>query len=77
MARSGRFGATVLRRYEQDLTHTTSEYLELLRTCSGHRALPEAAGKGLLACVANLIDGCHGGRVTKRLLVELAVPQRR
>lgn len=77
VARSGRFGPTAFRRYEQDLTYTTSEYLELLRTYSGHRALPEAARAGLLACVANLIDECHGGWVTKRLLVELTVSHRR
>ncbi|AOR36548.1 methyltransferase [Streptomyces fodineus] len=56
VARSGRFGPTVFRRYEQDLTYTTSGYLDLLRTYSGHRALPEAAGNGLLECIAALID---------------------
>jgi SAM-dependent methyltransferase len=77
VARSGRFGPTVLRRYEQDLTYGTSAYLNLLRTYSGHRALPHAAREGLLACVAGLIDGRHGGRVTRRHLVELAVSHRR
>ncbi|MCF3131142.1 class I SAM-dependent methyltransferase [Streptomyces olivochromogenes] len=77
VARSGRFGATVFRRYEQDLTYTTSEYLELLRTYSGHRALPEAARNGLLGCIAGLIDGRYGGRVTKRYLFELGVSRRR
>ncbi|MEV6423987.1 class I SAM-dependent methyltransferase [Streptomyces sp. NPDC051662] len=73
VSRSGRFGPTVFRRYEQDLTYTTSDYLDLLRTYSGHRALPEAAMNGLLGCVAHLIDGRYGGRVTKRNLIELAV----
>jgi hypothetical protein len=77
VARSGRFDPTVFRRYEQDLTYTTSEYLELLRTYSGHRALPEAARNGLLACIADLIDGRFGGRVTKRYLIELGVSRRR
>jgi SAM-dependent methyltransferase len=77
VARSGRFGPTVFRRYEQDLSYTTAEYLELLRTYSGHRALPGAARDGLLGCVAGLIDGRYGGRVTKRSLIELAVSQRR
>jgi SAM-dependent methyltransferase len=77
VARSGRFGPTVFRRYEQDLTYATSEYLELLRTYSGHRALPEGARKGLLECVAGLIDGEYGGRVTKRYLIELGVSRRR
>lgn len=67
----------MFRRYEQDLSYTTAEYLELLRTCSGHRALPGAARDGLLGCVAGLIDGRYGGRVTKRSLIEPAVSQRR
>ncbi|MCX5399604.1 class I SAM-dependent methyltransferase [Streptomyces sp. NBC_00102] len=75
--RSRRFGPTVCRRYEQDLTYTTSRYLELLRTFSGHRALPEAARNGLLDCIANLIDGRYDGRVTRRSLIELAVSRRR
>jgi SAM-dependent methyltransferase len=77
VARSGRFGPTVFRRYEQDLTYGTSDYLELLRTYSGLRALPEAARDGLLECIAGLIDGRYGGRVTKRYLIELAVSPRR
>ncbi|MFF4212033.1 class I SAM-dependent methyltransferase [Streptomyces sp. NPDC001796] len=77
VARSGRFGPTVFRRYERDLTYTTSDYLELLRTYSGHRALPEAARNGLLECIAGLIDGRYGGRVTKRHLIELGVSHRR
>ncbi|MEV6115199.1 class I SAM-dependent methyltransferase [Streptomyces sp. NPDC052109] len=77
VARSGRFGPTVFRRYEQDLTYTTSEYLALLRTFSGHRALPDTARDGLLGCVASLLDGRYGGRVTRRNLVELGVSYRR
>ncbi|MFD8118516.1 class I SAM-dependent methyltransferase [Streptomyces microflavus] len=76
VARSGRFGPTVLRRIEQDLTYTTSAYLDLLRTYSGHRALPEPARNGLLGCVEALIEGRYGGRVTKRYLIELAVSHR-
>ncbi|WNI15314.1 class I SAM-dependent methyltransferase [Actinacidiphila sp. ITFR-21] len=77
VARSGRFGPTVFRRYERDLTYTTPEYLDLLRTYSGHRALPEAARRGLLAAIADLIDGRHDGRVTRRYLIELGVSHRR
>ncbi|WP_137234730.1 class I SAM-dependent methyltransferase [Streptomyces sp. BPSDS2] len=74
--RSGRFGDTVFRRYTWDRTYSTAEYLDVLRTYSGHRALPDAARNGLLACVAGLIDGHYGGRVTKRYLIELAVSHR-
>ncbi|WBO61917.1 class I SAM-dependent methyltransferase [Streptomyces camelliae] len=77
VARSGRFATTVFRRYERDLTYTTAEYLDLLRTFSGHRALPEAARNGLLDCIAALLDGRYGGRVTRRSLIELGVSQRR
>ncbi|MGI5440743.1 class I SAM-dependent methyltransferase [Streptomyces shenzhenensis] len=76
VGRSGRFGPTVFRRYEQDLTYTTSEYLELLRTYSGHRVLPEAARNGLLGCIASLIDGRYDGRVIRRSLIELGVSHR-
>ncbi|WP_329204484.1 class I SAM-dependent methyltransferase [Streptomyces sp. NBC_00683] len=77
VARSGRFGPTAFRRYEQDLTYTTSDYLEVLRTYSGHRDLPEAARNGLLGCIADLIEGRYDGRVTKRYLNELGVSHRR
>ncbi|MEU6509021.1 class I SAM-dependent methyltransferase [Streptomyces sp. NPDC046942] len=77
VARSGRFGTTVFRRYEWDLTYTTAEYLDVLRTFSGHRALPEAARNGLLDCIAALLDGRYGGRVTRRSLIELGVSHRR
>ncbi|KAB8162295.1 methyltransferase domain-containing protein [Streptomyces sp. 3MP-14] len=76
VARSGLFGPTVLRRHQLDLTYSTDAYLDLLRTFSGHRDLPDAAREGLLACVAGLIDGRYGGRVTKRYLIELAVSRR-
>ncbi|MGW1184080.1 class I SAM-dependent methyltransferase [Streptomyces drozdowiczii] len=76
VARSGRYGPTVFRRYEQDLTYTASEYLDVLRTYSGHRALPDTARRGLLDAIAELIDGQYGGRVTKRYLVELGVSRR-
>ncbi|WP_329384645.1 class I SAM-dependent methyltransferase [Streptomyces sp. NBC_01716] len=73
VAHSGRFGPVVVRRYEWDLAYTTAEYLDVLRTYSGHRALPPEAREGLLGCVAGLIDGRYGGRITKRYLTELRV----
>ncbi|WP_069861801.1 class I SAM-dependent methyltransferase [Streptomyces malaysiensis] len=76
VARHGRFGPVVLRRHEWDLTYTTAQYLDVLRTYSGHRALPPEAREGLLGCIAGLIDGRYGGRVTKRYLTELRVSRR-
>ncbi|CAG7647548.1 Malonyl-(acyl-carrier protein) O-methyltransferase [Actinacidiphila bryophytorum] len=72
-ARSGRFGPVVHRRHEWDLSYTTGQYVDVLRTYSGHRALPAASREGLLSCVAGLIDTRYGGRVTKRYLTELRV----
>jgi SAM-dependent methyltransferase len=77
VARSGRFGPVVFRRHEWELTYTTAEYLAVLRTYSGHRALPPEAREGLLGCIAGLIDGRYAGRVTKRYLTELRVCERR
>ncbi|MEV1082826.1 class I SAM-dependent methyltransferase [Streptomyces sp. NPDC050211] len=73
VARTGRFGPVVFRRYEWDLTYTTAKYLEVLRTYSGHRALPPDAREGLLDGIAGLIDRRYGGRITKRYLTELRV----
>lgn len=73
IARSGRFRPVVRRRHEWELAYTTAQYLDLLRTYSGHRSLPPASRDGLLACVAGLIDTRYGGRVTKRYLTELRV----
>ncbi|MGC5411467.1 hypothetical protein ACPXCX_48530, partial [Streptomyces sp. DT225] len=66
MARTGRFGPAVFRREEHDVTYTTAQYLAVLRTYCGHRALPEAARRGLPESVAELVDGRCGGRVEKR-----------
>ncbi|GAA1234471.1 class I SAM-dependent methyltransferase [Kitasatospora nipponensis] len=73
---SGRFGPARIRRYEWDLTYSTQAYLEVLRTYSGHRALPAPAREGLLAAIADLIDTRHGGRITKRYLTELMTAER-
>lgn len=71
-----RFGAPVFHRYEWELPYSTAKYLDLLRTYSGHRALPAPAREALLACLAGLIDGRHGGRVVKRYLTELRIARR-
>lgn len=70
------FGPAVRRRYEQDITYTTPEYLDVLGTYSGHIALPDDRRRGLLACIGDLIDRGYGGAVTKRYLYELRVAPR-
>lgn len=73
---SGRFGPAGIRRYEWDLTYSTQEYLDVLRTYSGHRALPAPAREGLLAGIADLIDTRHGGSITKRYMTDLMTAER-
>jgi SAM-dependent methyltransferase len=74
--RSGRFGPAAFRRYEWEQPYTTAAYLDVLCTYSGHRALAPAARRGLLGCIARLIDSRYGGRITKRYLTELRVAHR-
>ncbi|MFC1436147.1 trans-aconitate 2-methyltransferase [Streptacidiphilus sp. N1-3] len=71
LAASGHFGPVRVRRYEWDLAYSTRQYLDVLRTYSGHRALPAPAREGLLAGIADLIDTRHGGSITKRYMTEL------
>lgn len=64
------FGDVTVRRYHQDITYRTSEYLDVLSTYSGHIALPDAARRGLLNCIATLIDTKYGGEITKRYMIQ-------
>ncbi len=70
---SGRFAAVQTRRYERDVSYTTSEYLDVLRTYSNHRALAPDARARLLACVGELIDARFGGRIRKHYVADLYV----
>jgi SAM-dependent methyltransferase len=74
--RSGRFGPATFRRYEWAQSYSTAAYLDLLLTYSGHRAMPPEPRKGLLDCIALLIDSRYGGSITKRYLTELRVAYR-
>ncbi|GLY06828.1 MULTISPECIES: class I SAM-dependent methyltransferase [Actinoplanes] len=74
--REARFGPATFFRYEWEHEYRTAEYLDLLMTYSGHRALADDRRAGLLACLAALIDGEHGGRIVKRYLTELRLAQR-
>jgi hypothetical protein len=70
------FGPATFRRYEWELEYSTGQYIDTLLTYSGHRALPDEARKGLLACISNLIDSRYSGRIRKRYLSELRVAYR-
>jgi SAM-dependent methyltransferase len=75
IAASGRFEPARVHRYEWELTYTTAEYLDLLSSYSGHRALTEQARDGLYNCIRALIDA-SGGSVTKRYLTLLTAANR-
>ncbi|GII93433.1 class I SAM-dependent methyltransferase [Sinosporangium siamense] len=74
--RSPRFGPAVFRRYEWELSYSTTQYLDMLRTYSPNRVLAPEARTGMLTCIGSLIDHHYGGRVTKRYLTELRVAYR-
>ncbi|MGN6565393.1 MAG: class I SAM-dependent methyltransferase [Thermomicrobiales bacterium] len=75
--RSDQFEPVTFRRYEWDLSYTTATYLDTLLTYSGHRALAPALQRGLLDCIADLIESRYGGAITKRYMTELRVAHRR
>lgn len=73
---SGRFGPVEYRRYEWEQSYTAEQYLQLLATYSGHRAMPHRARKDLFACINKMIDDQHAGQITKRYLTQLAITHR-
>ncbi|MFJ4715225.1 class I SAM-dependent methyltransferase [Streptomyces sp. NPDC088785] len=70
------FEPAVYRRHLRDLTYTTRQYLDLLRTHSGTRALAPDARAALLDSIGRLIDRDHGGTVTERYPTELRLARR-
>ena len=76
LTRSGRFDAPQFRLHATDVPYTTASYIDVLLTYSGHRALDSVAQRGLLDCIAGLIDNQHGGQIVKRYLSLLRVARR-
>lgn len=74
--RSARFSPPEFHRYEWEVRYTTDQYLALLMTYSGHRAMPSSARDPLLDCIGRRIDADHGGVVSKRYLTQLALAKR-
>ena len=70
--RSGLFGSVEFRRYVWDADYSAAEYLELLSSYSGHRALTSERRDGLYGCIGALIDAA-GGSITKSYVNELSV----
>jgi len=70
------FAAPSFWRLHVDVPYTTSEYIDLLLTYSGHIALPPDNLRGLLDCIGTLIDRDHGGRIVKRYVIRTRVARR-
>jgi hypothetical protein len=72
LRRSARFESVECRRYVWEREYSTEQYLELLSSYSGHRALTKSRRDGLYGCIGALIDTA-GGSITKRYLNQLSV----
>lgn len=71
-AASGVFGHVAKLGYHWSQKYKTAEYLNLLRTQSDHRLLPETERETLLAEIGKIIEGC-GGSITTRYEAHLFV----
>ena len=73
---SGRFEYVGVRRYVWDLDYTADDYISLLDTYSGHRALDDERRMRLYDLIRGRIEARPGGRVTKTYLTILNVARR-
>jgi trans-aconitate methyltransferase len=63
-------GPVEVRRFAWEETYSTAEYLDLLSSYSGHRALTTEARDRLYGCISALIEAA-GGSITKSYLTQL------
>jgi hypothetical protein len=75
-ARSARFGPVEFRRYQWQQTYSASDYLNLLMTYSGHRAMEPQARSDLFACITNRIDNVYNGQIIKQYRTRLAIARK-
>lgn len=71
--RTERFGPVEFRRYPWQQTYTAPDYLNLLMTYSGHRAMESQARNDLFACITHQIDDVYHGQITKQYRTRLAI----
>lgn len=71
-AASGSFGTVTRRSYSWSQEYKTTDYLNLMRTQSDHRLLPERQRETLLAELGKIIES-HGGSITTRYQAHLFV----
>jgi hypothetical protein len=70
------FRRVEVRRYRWDETYSAERYERILRTFSGHIALPEPRREALFSGVRRRIEERYGGHVTKGYLVILHLARR-
>ncbi|MDX3745532.1 class I SAM-dependent methyltransferase [Streptomyces sp. AK08-02] len=70
------FDRVTVRRHARDIAYSVDEYIDVLLTYSGHRALDAPSRAGLLADIRDLVETRYGGRLTKRYLHELITATR-
>lgn len=68
---SGRFGPVTFRRYEWEQEYTGAQYLDLLSSYSGHRAMPADARHALYTCISAHVEKA-GGWIVKGYLTQLS-----
>jgi SAM-dependent methyltransferase len=73
---SGRFRNVGARRCLWDVVYTADEYIDVLNTYSGHRALDDATRERLLLRIRKRIEGRPDRRVRKTYLATLNVAER-
>ncbi len=73
---TGLFAPPAFRRYLREIPYTRAQYIDVLNTYSGHRALEPRRRAGLLACIGDLIDTRFGGSIRKGYLSRLMIARR-
>lgn len=76
IAGSGRFRNLAARRYLWDVIYTADEYISVLNTYSGHRALDDDVRERLFERIRRRVEARPGGRVRKTYLAMLNVAER-
>ena len=76
IAGSGRFRNVAARRYLWDVIYTADEYIGVLNTYSGHRALDDGTRERLLARIHQRIGARPGRKVRKTYLAMVNVAER-
>ena len=73
---SGRFGPVAVRRYRWDVVYSAEEYVNVLNTYSGHRALPPKTREALLEEIRLRIEARPSRSVRKTYSTVLQVARR-